>query len=399
MEFFSGSSRVVDSKRAFAECLEGMLGKKENPDCGLIIFYTAMGHNFGDLLIRAHKLCPNAQIVGCTCAGIIGRDGADESMKALAIMAVRGTKNEFAVASADNITGSNSFEVASQLAQDLKNQNPNINMIHLLASGIDIAADKAIKGIESVFGPGIPVFGALSSDNMKAISNFQFVGEKILEKGVVAVGFADASLEIITQATHGFIVTGPPFEVTRSHSNRIFELDGQPAWRQFTDRLGLTEEAQLAETIPIGALAEELPEHLHKEYGNRHILRVITKKETDGSIFMPVSCPVGTKLWLTKRNEKRIFNGLDRMVEQIVERCGGRRPVAVFHADCGARGRLLFNRVLKDEIVSRMQYPLSKDQDVPWLGMYGFGEFAKIGGRNWFHNYTTALSVILRRVQ
>ena len=140
-----------------------------------------------------------------------------------------------------------------------------------------------------------------------------------------------------------------------------------------------------------------MPGGLHEEYGNTHILRVIAKKETDGSIYMPVNCPEGTKLWLTRRDEKRIFDGLDRMLKQIVDRCNGRQPVAVFHADCGARGRLLFNLVLKDEIVGRMQYSLCKNEDVPWLGMYGFGELAKTGGRNRFHNYTTALSVIVKR--
>jgi hypothetical protein len=44
-----------------------------------------------------------------------------------------------------------------------------------------------------------------------------------------------------------------------------------------------------------------------------------------------------------------------------------------------------------------MQKPLFGDAPVgPWLGMYGFGEFARLGGLNQFHNYTTALYVITR---
>jgi hypothetical protein len=71
--------------------------------------------------------------------------------------------------------------------------------------------------------------------------------------------------------------------------------------------------------------------------------------------------------------------------------------VAVFHTDCGARGRLTLDRIAKDEIVRAMQKPLFGDAPVgPWLGMYGFGEFARLGGLNQFHNYTTALYVITR---
>ncbi|NPE29540.1 hypothetical protein HNV12_16585 [Methanococcoides sp. SA1] len=397
LKFSSSSTGVVNSKKAITECLENASVDGESIDCDLVVIYTTIDHDLNDIISEAHQLAPSAKIVGCTCSGIIGKEGPNEAMRSLAIMTVKGGNEEFSVVIKDNIAGPNSYEVGAQLAQDLKGKNPNVNMIHFLASGIDIAADKALEGIESVFGTDVPIFGATSSDNMKAINNFQFVDDQILEKGALAIGFADPTLEIITQASHGFEIIEMPFEVTRSESNRVFELDGQPAWKCLTENLGLPETAKLADTIPIGALAEELPESLQEEYGNTHILRVIAKKGTDGSIYMPVDCPEGTQLCLTKRDEDRIFGGLDQMVGQIVERCDGRRPVAVFHADCVARGRGMLNRILKDEIVARMQHPLCNGGDVPWLGMYGLGEFARLGGHDQFHNYTTALYVIVKR--
>jgi small ligand-binding sensory domain FIST len=79
-------------------------------------------------------------------------------------------------------------------------------------------------------------------------------------------------------------------------------------------------------------------------------------------------------------------------------RASGRKPVAVFHADCLARGRRLFTRVMKEELVHLMQEPFSENGAVPpWLGMYGFGEYAHLGGRNAYHNYTTALGAVYRR--
>ncbi len=395
LEFYSSSTSVVNSRKAMAECLEKAFSENDT-DCDLIIFYSAIGHNFKDLLGEARRLSPHAQIVGCTCAGVIGREGANESMKALGIMAIRGKKEEFAVSWIDKIQGMNSYDAAAALAQDLKQKNDRITMIHFLASGIDIAADRAIEGIESIFGKDMPIFGATSSDNMKAVNSFQFAGDTIFEQGSVAIGFADPSLEIITQATHGFEVIGLPVTVTRSTTNRVYELDNVPAWEYLTQNLGLPITAPFNETIPVSALAELLPEQHQTAYNNSHILRVIAKKEPDGSMYMPVACPEGTKLWLTKRNEDLIFGGLDTMVSEIVAECDNQKPLAVFHADCCARGRHLFNSILKDEIVMRMQSPLC-DDTTPWLGMYGLGEFAQINGKNFFHNYTTALYVIFRR--
>ncbi len=112
---------------------------------------------------------------------------------------------------------------------------------------------------------------------------------------------------------------------------------------------------------------------------------------------MPVTCTVGTRLSLMRRDEDRIFANLDVMMQQIQGAIAGREVVAVFHADCGARGRLTLDHVAKDEIVREMQTPLYIDGNCPpWLGMYGFGEFARLGGKNTFHNYTTALYVITR---
>ena len=141
----------------------------------------------------------------------------------------------------------------------------------------------------------------------------------------------------------------------------------------------------------------ELPEELHDEYGNTHTLFNAFDQGDDGSLLYPQVLPPGTKICLAIRDEERMFADLDKMVAQLIECCQGRTPYAVFHADCAARGRWSLNRVLKDEIVQRMQFPLIQEQNVPWLGLYGFGEFSQLGGRNRFHMFTTSLFVILKK--
>ena len=114
-------------------------------------------------------------------------------------------------------------------------------------------------------------------------------------------------------------------------------------------------------------------------------------------MYYATDCKEGTSLWLTVRDESLIFSEMDRGVEEMTTRLKGKTPVAVFHADCLARGRFLFNRIIKEELVGKMQFPFYVNgQCPPWLGMYGFGEIARLGGKNTFHNYTTALYVIYR---
>jgi hypothetical protein len=399
LQFFSASTSIVNSKRAITECLENALEGQPNLDCDLIIIYTAMGHNFKDLLSEAHKLSPNAQIVGCSCGGVIGKEGPDESMKALAIMAVKGPKTEFAVSGLDFSVFSDPYTYGHQLAQDLKSKNPDINLILFDPSFTQTVyvLDKIIEGIESVIGDKVQIFGGLSFDG-KMISDFQFIGETIFEKCAVMVGFADPTLELICQANHGLDVVGFPLEVTKSENNRVIELDGRNTWEILMDKLGLPLTTfPTIETMAISTLTAELPEKYHDEYGSRHKVAAGLIPGADGSIFTLFPSPEGSKLWLTRRNEQNIFDGVDWMMNRIIERLKGRVPLAVFHADCQARGRLLFNRIMKDEIINRLQFPICKGENIPWLGMYGGGEITPLGGKNHVHIYTSSLYVLVRR--
>jgi hypothetical protein len=393
LNFFSASARIVNTKRAVMECLESAMGSAYS-ESDLIIMHASLGHNFQEMIDQAKEMAPKARIVAASCCGVVGKEGVSESMKDMALMAIKG--NDFAIAHTDGIYGHNSYEKSLEMAKSLKSQNPAVNMIYFLASGIDIDNDKCIEAFESVFGSGVTIFGATSSDNMKGFISYQAVDDKVYEHGAYAVGFSDPSLTVDTQATHGFVAVGEPLVVTKSTGHIIHEFNGKPAWEEYTKRLGLTPSASCGDTIPIGALGEELSTELASEYGNKHILRVVTKHEGN-DMHYATTCPVGTKLWLTKRDEDLIFSEMDRIVKEITDRNQGKSPVAVFHADCLARGRFLFNRIIKEELVNRMQFPFFVNGECPpWIGMYGFGEFARLGGKNTYHNYTTALYVIYR---
>jgi hypothetical protein len=394
LRFYSGSTRSVNVSRGLAECLESAMGK-EYPNSDLIVIHASVGHNFKELMKEARNLAPNATILAASCCGIVGREGVSESMKDIALMAIKG--NDFAVSYSDGIYGYNSYEKCLLIAKELKAKNEEINMIYFLASGIDIANDSCIAAIEEVFGTGVTIFGATSSDNMKGVVNYQAINENVYEHSAFMLGFADSKLAIETQATHGFVTIGDPMKVTKADGYKILELDGKPAWSEFLNRLGLHKEATCGDSIPIGALAERIPDGVAETYDNNYILRVVTRHEGDAMLYA-TTIKEGTELWLTARDEAFIFDKLDKMTFDISERIKGKEIVAIFHADCLARGKFLFNRIIKEELVSRMQYPFYQHGECPpWLGMYGFGEYARLAGNNAYHNYTTALSVIYKK--
>jgi len=394
LSFRSGNTRSVNARRAVLEALELAYGVTD-PDCDLVLVNAAVGHDLQRLSEAVRAQCPRAKVLAASCAGTVGRDGPGESMHDIALMGMSGSG--FTVAHVDGLFGPTSFAKGAELAQGLLGSPMPVRMIYLLASGIDIANNAVIAGIESVLGPDVVIFGATSSDQMKGVATFQAIDGQMFQHAAFAVGIWDPTLEVETQATHGFVAVGEPMVITRAEGNRLIEIDGQPAWPTYLQRLGLPASATEGDTIPIGALAERLPEDLASEYGNSHILRVVTHHSDAGEIYYATDCSQGKQLWLTTRDEELIFRDMDRMLRAMVSRREGQMPIAIFQADCLARGRRLFNMVMKDELVHRMQQPFSLDGVVPpWLGMYGFGEYAHLGGKNAYHNYTTALACLYR---
>ncbi|MGD0343036.1 MAG: FIST N-terminal domain-containing protein [Bacteroidales bacterium] len=406
LQFFSSSTSIVNSKRAITECLENALEGQGSLNCDLIIIYTAMGHNFKELVTETHKLSPNARIAGCTCGGVVGRNGVDESMKALAIMAIKGPKEEFALVCRRENAQNDPYGAVRQMALNLKSTNPGINMIQFLpASGNDfLPIEKALDGIKSVFGKNIPILGGLamtSLANLKATNlapvSYQFFDEEVLEGGAVMIGYSDPTLKSINHASHGFdVLEGVPLEVTRSNANIINEFNGKPAWDLITKTLGVPETYSAMQLLPIAGFAREIPEKLRKENESRFLSSVIMGKFDDGSILLPIECPKGMKLYLTKRDEKMMFDGVDLMVKKIMDELQGKKPVAVFQTDCVLRGKFSLDRILKDEITNHMQAPICRGEDIPWLGFYSGGEYVMLGGEAWFQQVSSSLFVIYR---
>ncbi len=74
-----------------------------------------------------------------------------------------------------------------------------------------------------------------------ALGSFQFLGHRQIERGAVAVALADPTIKAVQHGGHGYTILGEPFVVTRSVSNRVYEIDGEAAWSALTRRAGVPE--------------------------------------------------------------------------------------------------------------------------------------------------------------
>jgi len=403
LTFNSASVRIADSTRAIEECAAILYGNKKPETGGLWIINAGIGHKLDKVAEAIRAQVPGTTVVGCSCGGVIGREGVSEALTSLAVMNITGPENEYGIAGVENFHAANAYVKGLDLAKSLYSKVPNASIIFLLSPGLDSCHEELIKAFEEVYGKNIVIFGGASSDNYKAKTMSHYIGSKSETYGAIAVGLADPTIKSSSRATHGFHAFGEPMIVTKAIRNQIEELDGMPAIEAYRKRIGDISDSEVREALVSGGLAFDLPDSDAAIYGNKHILRMGLPNETTGAFWMSVTAKTGDKVYMTSRDEDLIFSEqkrvLDDLRREIVEKThsDNLRPIAVFQTDCLLRGRALFDKVMKDEIISMIQSALQNEGETPpWLGMYGFGEFCPLGGKNVFHTYTTSLLVLYR---
>lgn len=393
LNFGSGHSKAVNTRKAVAESLESAgIGPEHSPK--LVVVHTTLGHDLPQMLSSLREGAPGTQIVGCTGSGVIGSGWVSEAVRAMALVTVDG--EGITVASVAGVSGENSRSKALACAEELRVQAPDANMLMLLGPGLNVDADALIAGVEAVFGPDVPIFGGLAGFGGTIPRTPVFHDDRILDDGLVLIGFTAPDLELVQMEHHGSLPRPDRFTITAAEGQRLDELDGKPAWPTLMASIDMPATTPPMEVITLIGLGLDLSDDDQREYDNAKILRVpLALAENGTSCYLQYSLPEGTVVTSCQRDEHYLFEGATRLMERLKARLKGRQPLAIFQTDCLARGRLSHNVVEKDGIIRDMQQSLSAELAIPWVGVYGFAEFGVLNGRNRSHNYTTTLSAVV----
>jgi hypothetical protein len=265
------------------------------------------------------------------------------------------------------------------------------------APGLFVNGDDIISGIVNVFGEKTPILGGLSGFNGSEPRTPVFFNQEVLDQSIVMVGFYDATLETAQASHHGYLPQeNQKFTVTKTSGAFIDELDNKPAWPTLMHSFDLPSSTQPTEVISLLALGTSLSDAEQKAYDNKYKLRAPLVLSEDGNSMMLQSrVPEGTVLTSCQRDEEYLMNSVAGLNKRVTDQYNGKKPIAVFQTDCMARGRMSNGVIEKEEIINNLQTGIT-DGETPWLGLYAFGEFAKLNEKNYYHNYTSSISVILR---
>jgi hypothetical protein len=362
----------------------------ERPD--FVFMFASVGYDQRALLEAVREATSRAPLSGCSGEGVIVKDEADESNFSVAVMAIRSDELRFSNAIAGGLKEDPEV-VGATIGREIRSGLGTDSLgLFVFADALTFNFDRFLSGVQTALASDrpLPLFGGMAADNWAMKQTYQYCDDTIFSDGVACV-LLGGEARLAWAVNHGCVPIGAERKVTRSEGNVIYQIDGKPVLDVLKEYLVEDEIDNWTKTVVNLCIGFKTPAAL--EGYDEYLIRFMpAKDDVTRSITIPTEVAEGTSVWMTRRDHQKIEDGVDRIADQIRAQLGDQRPKLVFQFDCAGRGKIVFRNQQKVNLLRKLQHKLGAE--VPWLGVYVYGEIGPIGERNCFHNYTAVVLAV-----
>ncbi|MCI5161186.1 MAG: histidine kinase [Candidatus Electrothrix sp. AX5] len=377
---------VVAGKEAVEKAREMAGIEKAN----FVIIFGTVGYDQERLVKSVREATDGAPLCGCSGEGVIVGDEADESNFSVAVLLIRSSDIQFTNGITTGLE-EDSGDVGRRVADAVRPEVSSDTLgLFLLMDGLKLNFDLFAKEFERHLDLGrfLPLFGGTSSDNLEFKATYQYCNDTVETDGV-AWALISGQAQVAWAVNHGCFPIGVEHEITRCDGNIIYELDNKPALEVLKSYISELETwSQSVTALTLGFKVSGGKEN--EEY----IIRAITggMDEEKGFITIPTEVEEGTSIWMTRRDHEKITNGINEIADKVKGELDGNSPQLIFQFDCAGRGKSFFREEEKLQLLKTLRQKIGCD--VPWIGLYTYGEICPVQERNSFHNFTAVLVTI-----
>jgi len=346
-----------------------------------LVFVTGDAHPRAHELLHAVRRVTGARaVLGCSGAGILTERREVEAEPAVAVLVVR-CERLVATPFLFERQGERP-DLGAELAQRVGGTVAEGGCLLVLPDAMGCNPPALLGQLHEALG-FVPVLGAVAA----GAPMFELYNTEAAE-GALA-GVALSGLTPIIGVAQGCTPIGEPYVITRADANVIQRIGNRPALEMLGEAIRAlpSAEARIRRAGVFAGLAMD-PAKSPLERGDFLVRNLVGADQSSGALAVAERVRVGQTVQFQIRDAEASRDDLRGMLEEVAGRLGGRRPAFGCYFDCAGRGRGLFG--VPDHDVTLIRERLG---DFPLVGFFGNGEFAPIGRRNFFHNYTGALVV------
>ena len=344
------------------------------------VFVTGDAHAEAHALLHAVRRVTGARaVVGCSGAGVLTDQREVESETAVAVLAVRDDRLNAMPFLIDDLAAAGD-DTGPRIARRVAETVFQGGCVMLMPDVRGLDARGLLGRLDDALG-FVPVVGAVAA----GMPLFELFNTDAADGALV--GLAVAGEEPTIGVAQGCMPIGEPFVITRAEENVVHTIGSRPALEILKQAIETLPDAQarVQRAGVFAGLAMD-PAKSPLTRGDFLVRNLAGIDPSSGAIAVAEHVKVGQTIQFQIRDARAAREDLDATLAHVAATLGGRRPLFGCYFNCAGRGRGLFG--VPDHDVTLIRDRLG---DFPLAGFFGNGEFAPIGRRNFFHNYTSAL--------
>ena len=332
---------------------------------------------------------PDATVIGCSAAGVIGNGLEIEDRPAVALTAAHlpGVRvTPFRAVSDTFPTPDDPPDSWVRLVGISAEERPHFL---LLMDPFSTPADELLSGLDFAFPDAVKV-GGLASGGHGAGSHALYLGQETYRDGVVGVAFT-GDIVVDTVVAQGCRPVGEPKRITKCHRNVLLELDGEPPityLHQMYENLPSRDQTLVSGNLFLGIALDPLLTLDSVRPGDFLIRNLIGADQERGVLVIGEHLREGQLVQFHVRDAATSAQDLQTQLARYVESVGRESPMGALLFQCNGRGMHLYGRPNHDSDLFR-EYMDS----VPIGGFFCNGEVGPVSGTTYLHGYTSSFAI------
>jgi len=385
MQVGIGSSEEADAHTAGQSAARTAVTSLNGESVALVLVYASVRYPLPELLAGVRAVTGAAPLAGASSCGQFHQGEIIQPGSGVVVVALTAGDYRFGVACVDGLAA-DAAAAGQQLVraarEDAGPDLPQYGTLLLFSDGLAAADQQALlSGVYRVTGASVPVVGGGASDDRKLAHTFVLYHGEAHQDAAVGVWIA-APRPLKVVSAHGWQSNGLPMLVTRVEGRQVLEIGGRPAIDVFREHF------------------RDQPPNNNVEwpvdYYSAHAFGLVDPDGTQvvrgayvdeaGALNTFAPLPQFSAVQVVSCNPDHLLRISDEIIEQAI---ADTKPSVILTFSCVGRLDILGDRA--GEEAKRLQAAAG---DIPTVGFFTYGEFARMTSVAGYHNATvTALAL------
>ncbi len=383
MEFINRTSRATEIDQIVQDLTQGI---DSAYDLGILFFTQAKFPFIKNVIEGLNKKSVVQNLLGCTCAGIIGSNEEIEYQSAVSVIYAKlpGVKIVPFSVDQEDLDRLKNKKDCYQFFEVFPNENP---VFIAFPDPFRFDMNVFLEKIDEAY-PRQPIIGGIASAASEPNQNILSLNGDFYNEGVVGV-ILTGDIRVDTVVSQGCRPIGETYIVTKGEQNIIFEVAGKPfieILEGVLEKSSARDKLLAQEAIFVGIAMDEY-KHGYKR-GDFLIRGLMGIDQNLGAGAIGDYIKTGQTIQFHVRDAHTATEDLSELLSTHQKNNLLNKPKGALVFSCNGRGEGLFHQ--KNHDISIIQNYLGP---MPAAGFFCAGEIGPIGGKNFLHGFTDSIAL------